>query len=280
MVSTLFKLQIQNMKPELALSILLKYSNNIDLVETVEDKKRLISIFQAYDTTWAGKITENSLNVPASNLNQVFELLKKISKVFELETIDDSFKFNQSLNELAEVFNQFHKEIVDEAKHYYPDIDPNIKVEEEEVPNSIGAMDEECILHKLLQGLKKVSHSDNSIWMFMRELWVKFIEGLVNKLACVNGKKWRDAGIKQFVKEIFYKKDMIFNEEQKERMGVCMEKVLTSQTTKQVQLKKLEYRDSSILQNPLNSKNEVKDSRTWTVSMNGLDKWGMKQMGL
>lgn len=103
---------------------------------------------------------------------------------------------------------------------------------------------------------------------------------LVDTLVGIQGQNWRHPGIKLLLKDVFFKKEAIFNPFQKEVLNDCMEKVLKYETSSKTEMKKLETRDNNIQQNPLNSLNEVKDTRTWTLSINGLDKWGLRQMGL
>lgn len=108
MVASLLKLQIKNMKPEVVLSILLKYAYNIDLVQTSEDKKRLISIFEGYKSTWQGQIKTENYDLKVNNLEQTFQYLQKMAVIFELDMVDDSFKFNSTLNRLEKEFSLFH----------------------------------------------------------------------------------------------------------------------------------------------------------------------------
>ena len=275
------------MRQDLALSIILKVSQNLDLVESNEDRKRFLGLFQSYQTAFVTKKQDQDTFVECEfdveqnqRYYEVYKSLLVIEKIFNLESIDDSFKFNQELNEIANEFSKFLSQIVDQGQHYYADIDPDFKVEEGYDQYVGNSMDQECVIQQYIENLKKISYNDDAVWGAKREHWVLFCEQLVNQLACVQGKKWRDPGIKQLIKTIFFNKDMIFNEVQKERLAISMEKVLKGETQNAVLMKKVEQRDGEILQNPLNSKNEVKDSRTWAVSLDGLDKWGMKQMGL
>lgn len=88
--------------------------------------------------------------------------------------------------------------------------------------------------------------SDEEFWLIKRELWVVFCEMLASRLIGIQGQNWRHPGVKLFLKEVFFKKDMIFNSLQKELLSNCMEKILKIETSNKTELKKLENRDSNI----------------------------------
>jgi len=90
---------------------------------------------------------------------------------------------------------------------------------------------------------------------------------------------WAKPSISPFLSDLIYKRD-IFTPEQQVKLQDLMANLNSLKYIDKSKGLKREFLDSNILNNPLQSMNEVRDGRVVSFSTNGLDKWTSKQCGL
>ena len=224
-----------------------------------------------------------------------------------LRNSDDSFDFNQRLKTIENQFTAFRSSILDEGVYFFKDTS-EVKLEAGEQTQMEGEEQEDTseasktknsgIIHDYKSRYYEVSGNLDKLMNLKRESFLKLVSYLLQEIRL---KKWAEPPVANFIKKLFHMKDMIYNEDQQEAFAKIMEKLYDHKNksiSKSLQFfwnfeipnlvlihflvngQQLQFRDGKILENPLNSYHEVKDNREWTFSMNGLDKWTYKQLGL
>lgn len=113
-----------------------------------------------------------------------------------------------------------------------------------------------------------------------------FIQVIRTAVSQIPVKKWAKSSITSFVKEIFFNKEGFFTKDQISELEDIMAK-MNNETVSSASTLKLNsgnqmmtnIRDDKILSTPLNSYNQVKDNREWSLAEDGLEKWSSRQFG-
>lgn len=141
------------------------------------------------------------------------------STYLELRETDDSFAFNNIVQEVKDEFFRFHDLVTISKEFTFPDA-MGVKMESDEIKEEDE--EPEDVIEKVKKRALKILGNKFDLMNLKRLSYINFIS-LAIKQARV--KKWSEMIIFNFVKEIFFNKDFVYNDEQKEKLGDLMEKM-------------------------------------------------------
>jgi hypothetical protein len=196
---------------------------------------------------------------------------------------EDSFKWNSFLKEVKTKFEAIYGQVTDFTLKF-ADSDPDAELEnaDQQILTRLAAKSEKFDTTDQLIGycseVLEILNSENSQ---ERHYWVR--DSFIDCFRCFEDclkKEWARGSVLNVFNDIFFKKDGIFTPGQCEVMEGIMVTLKQKGRRDGVNQNKRFGRDDGILVNPMNAAHTVKDARVWSSSIDGRDKWSMRQFGL
>ena len=124
---------------------------------------------------------------------------------------DDSFEFQKRLKTISEEFELFNEEITVKMSFVFPDTHSVSEVSEEDLDlpyKQLETTKGDEALTKTREFSKLSKTTPKILQNLKRKIFLEIISLLLKQL---KAKRWAETGIEHFIRNIFFKKDMIFS---------------------------------------------------------------------
>eukprot|EP01016_Furgasonia_blochmanni_P006167 TRINITY_DN1245_c0_g1_i6.p1 TRINITY_DN1245_c0_g1~~TRINITY_DN1245_c0_g1_i6.p1 ORF type:complete len:253 (+),score=33.22 TRINITY_DN1245_c0_g1_i6:585-1343(+) len=207
---------------------------------------------------------------------------------------DDSFQFNNVVKEMTRVFETLYQKYIDRMED--PDVIVKDRPTEENSSIKLGShsktddkntRDQDDIEpqlrnqfprrydFELSDEIKTLMGNQEALEKLTKDVLFSSIKDLCDFYKAI----WAKSTINIFYNNIYTKKE-IFDEEQTKILDDIMNSLKNGKGRDLNKDFKRSEIDRAILSNPLNSRNEVKDGRDVSYSMDGANSWASRQCGL